>query len=356
MPFGRLKQDNDIKAAQRIYNITIKAKAFDLLRGLLPASTLTNLGITGNGRAFEYLLTLMYGSALDEARSLAQSLFEELNSVIPAFIRRAKDRQGLALQEYHAKTTRRIRELAREFLTEIPADDSNSPAQVRLVVHEDNLAAESKVASAILYGQAEGQSLDSIMSRVKLMPQDDRARIIRSYTEFRSNRRQRPGRAYEMVDYTFEMFTNYGMFRDLHRHRVLTIERQLLSARHGYDIPEELVGAGLDKEFHECMTLSKSTYDILAKSMPEQAQYVVNFAYRYPYFMKMNLREACHMLELRSAPQGHPDYRRVCQTMYQEICRVHPVLAEGIKFVDMGGYKLERLDAEKKTELKRNEI
>ena len=131
------------------------------------------------------------------------------------------------------------------------------------------------------------------------------------------------------------------------------MERQLLSPRHGYDLPQELIEAGLDGDFADCMYLTKQVYEAMSKTMPEEAQYVVSFAHRYPYFIKMNLREACHMIELRTAPQGHPDYRLACQKIYSEIKRVHPALCEGIKFADMNRYSLERLDAEKKTEKKR---
>lgn len=351
VPFGSLKSEEDVEAAKRIYNVTIKAKGLDLLRGLLPAATMTNVGITGNGRAFEYLLTLMYSSRLKELRSIAEQLFGELNAVIPSFIRRANDRYGQALQEYIAKTEGAVSKLVENHLSGLVTEENPEP--VRLLDHEDNFQAEVKVASAILYEQAKGQSLHRITNYVKSMPKEDRNRIIRSYAEFRTNRRHRPGRAFEMVDYTFELFTNFGMFRDLHRHRVLTMERQFLSTRHGYDLPPQLMQAGLDKDFQDCMYLSKSVYEAIAKTMPEEAQYVVNFAYRYPYFIKMNLREACHLIELRTAPQGHPDYRAVCQRMYGEIKRVHPTLAEGIKFADMNAYQLERFDAEKKTEKKR---
>lgn len=353
VPFGSLKSEEDVEAAKRIYNVTIKAKGLDLLRGLLPAATMTNVGITGNGRAFEYLLTLMYSSRLKELRSIAEQLFGELNAVIPSFIRRANDRYGQALQEYIAKTEGAVSKLVENHLSGLVTEENPEP--VRLLDHEDNFQAEVKVASAILYEQAKGQSLHRITNYVKSMSTEDRNRIIRSYAEFRTNRRHRPGRAFEMVDYTFELFTNFGMFRDLHRHRVLTMERQFLSTRHGYDLPPQLMQAGLDKDFQDCMYLSKSVYEAIAKTMPEEAQYVVNFAYRYPYFIKMNLREACHLIELRTAPQGHPDYRAVCQRMYGEIKRVHPTLAEGIKFADMNAYQLERFDAEKKTEKKRQQ-
>jgi len=352
--FGALRSKKDIEAARKVYNITIKAKALDLLRGLLPASTITNVGITGNGRAFEYLLTLMYGSPLKEIRGIASQLFAELNSIIPSFVRRANDNYGQALQDYVSKTGIAARNLAQHHLSTMSAEEN--PKHVELVEFEDNVHAESKVASAILYEHAQGLSLQKISSYVRSMAPAERAGIIKSYTEHRTNRRHRPGRAFEMVDYTFELFTNFGMFRDLHRHRILTMERQLLSARHGYDLPQELASADLDKEFRDCMYLSKAAWEAIVRSMPEEAQYVVNFAFRYPYFMKLNLREACHMIELRTVPQGHPDYRAVCQKMYEEIRRVHPVLCEGIKFVDMGNYRLERLGSEKKTENRRQSM
>jgi thymidylate synthase ThyX len=354
VPFGNLREDKDIEAARRVYNMSIKAKALDILRGLLPASTMTNIGITGNGRAFEYLLTLMYGSKLKEIRSIASQLFDELNSLIPSFIRRANDKYGQALQEYTSKTRSAIDDLAKFHLSGIPPEEE--PELVRLVDYKDNSEAEVNVISAILYEHAQGQSLHRIANYVKSMPIEERNRVIRTYTEFRTSRRHRPGRAFEMVDYTFELFTSFGIFRDLHRHRILTLERQLLSTRHGYDLPPEMVDSGLDKDFRDCMYLSKHAYEEIAKTMPEEAQYVVNFAYRYPYFVKMNLREACHMIELRTAPQGHPDYRIVCQKIYNEIMRAHPQLAQGIKFVDMNRYQLERFNAEKKSEKKRQRV
>ena len=351
VPFGNLMADKDIQAANRAYSMTIKAKALDLLRGLLPASTMTNMGITGNGRAFEYLLTLMYRSKLKEINSIAVQLFDELSMVIPSFVRRANDRYGRALQEYLAKTDSAIAELARASLHTIPTEEEPEP--VRLIDYKDNFQAEVNIASAILYEHAFGHSLQGITNYVKSMPAEERNKVIRAYTEYRTNRRHRPGRAFEMVDYTFEFFTNFGIFRDLHRHRMLTIERQLLSTRHGYDLSPELVDFGIEKDFIDCMYLSRQVYEEISKTMPQEAQYVVNFAYRYPYFVKMNLREACHMIELRTMPQGHPDYRTICQKMYSEIKRVHPELAHGIMFVDMNRYELERLNAEKRTEKKR---
>jgi hypothetical protein len=290
----------------------------------------------------------MFASNLKEIKMLASQLHSELNLVIPAFIRRANDKYGQALQTYLTDTRSALSELAHYYIKNIKAD--KNPHSVKLLSYEDNCEAEINVASAILYEQASGQSLEKITQYIRSIPAEDRHKIIQTYTKLRANRRHRPGRAFEMVEYTFEMFTNFGMFRDLHRHRILTMERQLLSTRHGYDIPAEIINLGIAKDFKDCMYKCNEIYEMISK------KYVVNFAYKYPYFIKLNLREACHMIELRTVPQGHPDYRKVCQRMYTQIRRVHPILAKGIKFVDLRKYELERFYAEKNVEKKRRRL
>jgi thymidylate synthase ThyX len=354
IPYGNLKLSKDIESAERIYKATIKAKSLDVLRGLLPASTLTNLGITGNGRAFEYLLSTMFASNLNEIKKMADQLHTELKVVIPTFVKRANDKHGKTLQSYLVDTRNAISELARYYIKHIKVEEN--PQSVKLLNFEDNSESEIKVASAILYEYAEGQSLERITQYIRSIMPEDRQKIIQTYTKFRTNRRDRPGRAFEIVEYTFEMFTNFGMFRDLHRHRILTMERQLLSTKHGYDIPAEIIDLDIAKDYKDCMYNCKEVYEIISKKMPEAAQYIVNFAYRYPYFIKVNLREACHIIELRTVPQGHPDYRYACQKMFSQIKRVHPILADGMKFVDLNRYELERLDAEKNAEKKRLEL
>lgn len=349
--YGNLNSSTDIESARRVYESTIKAKTLDVLRCILPASTLTNLGITGNGRAFEYLLSTMFASDLAEIKLLAGQLYAELDIIIPAFIKRANDKYGQSLQRYIIDTKKAISVIAQQSLTGIEID--SSPQNVKLLNYEDNFEAEVKVASAILYDSAVGHSLEKIIHYIKSAPEHERHEVIQTFTKFRNNRRQRPGRAFEMTQYTFELFTNFGMFRDLHRHRILTMERQLLSTKHGYDIPPEIYGLDILKDFKDCMYKSHEVYEMIVKKKPEEAQYVVNFAYKYPYFMQINLREACHMIELRTIPQGHPDYRTVCQEMFRLIKEVHPILASGIKFVDLNTYELERFGAEKNMDKKK---
>ncbi|HET9806622.1 MAG TPA: FAD-dependent thymidylate synthase [Nitrososphaeraceae archaeon] len=349
--FNNLKESGDIKSAQRVYKSTIKAKSLDLLRGLLPASTLTNLGITGNGRAFEYLLTRLSASNLSEMNVLSDQLYEELNLIIPSFVYRAKNQYGISMQNYLKNTKDIILKMAKEYLSHITINSNLN--YLNLIFYEDNLEAEVKIASSILFEQAAGHTLTKITEYVRSLPIEDRHKIIKAYTSLRTNRRQRPGRAYEMIEYTFEMLTNFGMFRDLHRHRILTLERQLLSTKHGYDVPKEISDLGILNDFKDCMYKCNEVFEILVKDYPEEAQYVVNFAYRYPFFIKLNLREATHMIELRTVPQGHPDYRYICQEIFKKIRDVHPLLSQGIKFVDLNDYSLERLSSEKNIEKKK---
>ena len=353
-PFSKLTNQQDIESAKKVYGSTVRSRALDILRNLLPAATLTNLGITGNGRAFEYLLTKLYCSELTELRNLANLLNSELDCVIPSFIKRVNEKHGKSLQLFITNTNREISKMTDKYLGNLQPD--YSPQDVRLIDYTDNKDALVKVASAILYENAHGQSLYDIIKLVKSFTQEKIKEIIFAYTKFRGNRRHRPGRAFEMVEYLFEMFTNFGMFRDLHRHRILTIERQLLSTKHGYDIPKEVIYSGIEKDFKDCMYLSDNVYRKLAKTMPYEAQYAVNFAYKYPYFIKINLRELYHMVELRTIAQGHPDYRYICQEIYKKVNDVHPLLTKGMKFVDLNRYELGRFETEKRSEMKRRQL
>ena len=350
--FLKLSNQDEIKSATRIYNATIRAKALDILRGILPASTYTNVGITGNGRAFEYLLSVLFSSNLEEERILADKIHRELDTTIKSFVKRANDVYGKSLQNYLGRIRRNSANLSKKYIT--------SKTKTRLLVdltdYDTERKAEEEIISAVLYEQSSGASYREINSQVKKFNQAKRKKIIKSFSDLRQNRRHRPPRPFEMTEYTFDFLTNFGMFRDFHRHRVLTLERQLLTTDHGYVIPEEIQHLGIKKDFEDCMYKSSEVFNLLRLKTPEQAQYVVNFAYNYPFFMKLNLREATHLIELRTVPQGHQDYRKVAQEMFKAIKKVHPNLCRIIKFVDLKSYKLERLEAEKRIEEKRKKI
>ena len=364
--FSNLKDSSAIKSARLIYQSSTRAKALDILRGLLPASTLTNVGITGNGRAFEYLLTVLFSSSLDEERRLATQIKKELDTVIKSFVRRSNDKYGLQLQKYLQRTKRLAHDhFVRYGGGSITAADTDKTAttilytkgeQTRLVDYPTQGSAINKIVAFILYEQANNVSYAQVLSHVKQMPAEHKNKIITSFANIRQNRRQRLSRAFEAVEYTFDLINNFGMFRDLHRHRTLTLQRQLLTTNFGFAIPSELSEIGLSDTFQECMDNTRYVFNKICRKHPLQSQYVVNFAYNYPYTIRMNLREAAHLIELRTIPQGHADYRRVTQNMYHQINKVHPILAQLVKFVDTRTYDLERFESEKKTESKRKKL
>lgn len=344
-PFPYLKDERGADLAQKAYNRSIRATALDALRGLLPASTLTNVGITGNGRAFEYLLTILYGSKLEEERRLAESLRCELDSTISSFVRRSNDKYGKSLQHYHNEIRDEAARLSGIHLSKMGPKKNGT---LNLCWYEPEDTAMNKIVAALMYEQSPGATYDAIYRRVQSMTPETKTGIITSFAGLRKNRRHRPPRAFEMTGYTFDLINNFGMFRDLHRHRVLTIHRQLLTTDHGYVVPPIVRDAGIKEEFQECMDYTKDVFERMSPTYPQQAQYIVNFAYNYPYTMHMNLREATHLIELRTSPQGHIDYRRVAGSMYDQIKQVHPRLCEIIKFVNKEGLSLTRLEAEKK--------
>src|SRR5207248_9438100 len=199
--------------------------------------------------------------------------------------------------------------------------------------------AEDKVLAAMLYPYLELPD-DQILARVRRMSGDERASLVRAYVGDRTNRRHKPGRALERTAYRFDVLSDYGAFRDLQRHRMLTVEWQPLSPRHGYSVPAVVLDAGLGERYHEAMARSAGLYDALVGRFPAQAPYAVSLAYRVRYAIQLNAREAMHMLELRTTPQGHPDYRAVCQEMHRLIAiqAGHPLVAEMMRFVDHGTY------------------
>ena len=347
--FSKLKEESDIKSANMIYKGSTKAKALDILRGLLPASTLTNVGITGNGRAFEYLLIVLASSELKEEQDLASKIKKELDVTIKSFVRRADDKYGKAFQKYLKDIKDKTKSISKKEIKSTPTKGRTT----KLVDYESEKNAINKIITGIIYEQSPSTPYQDILHQVRKLTMEKKSKIVNEFVKLRKNRRHRPPRAFENIYYTFDLCNNFGMFRDFHRHRALTLERQLLTTDQGYSIPNEIKILGIERDFRECMDKTKITFEKIRKKFPEQAQYVVNFAYNYQYFMKLNLREACHLIELRTVPQGHVDYRLVAQEMFSQINKIHPLLSKIIKFVDLKNYDLERFESEKRTEDKR---
>lgn len=334
-----------------VYRQSIRAKAFDALRGILPAAAVSNVGIYGTGQSYEMLLVRMRASALPEARAYAAMMLHELRKVIPSFLKRVDmPERGGAWSAYQVANTGAMQEVAARLL----GDEQPQPRPAVTLADFDP-DAEDKLVAAMLYPYSDLPD-DQILARVRALGADEKLAVARAYAGERSNRRQRPGRGLERIGYRFDVVSDYGAFRDLQRHRMLTIEWQALTPQHGFVRPEAVDEAGRREAFDEAMERSAELYGDLAGPFPAQAAYAVALAYKVRYVMQLNARAAMHMLELRTGPQGHPEYRRVCQEMHRLIAEQagHRIVAEMMTFVDHGTYDLERLEAERRAETRRS--
>ncbi|WP_420450297.1 FAD-dependent thymidylate synthase [Ilumatobacter sp.] len=333
-----------------VYRTATRAKALDAVRGMLPAAATSNVGIYGTGQAFEALLLRMRAHPLPEARDYSELMLHELRKVIPSFLRRVDvPERGGAWSEYLSTTRERSRAIVEDLFGGAPVEPSR---EVTLVDFDPD--AEDNIIAAICYPHATLPE-SQILERVRTFGVDERVALLRAYVGERSNRRHKPGRAFERSFYRFDVLSDYGAFRDMQRHRMLTIEWQRLTPNHGYARPDLVDEAGVGGVFDESMERSAALHDALSEGFAEQAPYAVAMAYRMRYSMQYNVREAFHMLELRSSPQGHPSYRRVALEMHRLIAEQagHHALAAAMDFMTTEAPELERLESERRAEARR---
>ena len=342
----------DDAGGDRAYRMSIRAKALDDLRGLLPAATRSNVGIYATGQAYENMIIRMRARPESEVHAYADLMVEELRKVVPAFMKRVdRPDRGEAWSRYIEDCVRATESIARDLV-----DDSKITHQsdeVRLTDFDPE--GEVKVVAAALYSVTR-RSDEELLDLAREMTSEERTRVLAAYVGNRVNRRHKPGRAFERTYYRFDILGDYGAFRDLQRHRLLTIEWQPLSIHHGYTLPEAVADAGAKEEFDRVMNASQEVYEALvAEGLTLVAPYVVPMAHRIRYVIQMNAREAMHLIELRSSPQGHPAYRRIAQHMHDLIAEEagHRALAAAMSFVSFEEVDLERLEAERATDRRR---
>ncbi len=337
--------------ADAVHRSAIRAKALDTLRGMLPAATQSNVGIFGTGQAFEALLLRMFANPLEEVHACAREMLTELRKVIPAFLVRVDqpDRGG-RWSRYFAEAKASTAAVAVELL-----DSARPEPRDEVMLTDFDPDGEAKIVASALYAVSDLPD-DQLMAAARRMSADERARVLRAYIGERANRRHRPGRAFERTTYRFDVLTDYGAFRDLQRHRLLTLEWQPLSPRHGFTEPEAIREAGAEDDWTRVMDASAELHEeIVRADLTDVAPYAVAMAYRVRFYMDMNAREAMHLIELRTAPQGHPAYRRVCQRMHRLIADVagHHAVAAAMTFADHSTVELERLGSERALAAKR---
>jgi thymidylate synthase ThyX len=350
-----LTDEKEIKEFNRVYKFDLKTKACDTARIVLPAATITNLAMVANGRSFEHLLKRLYSSGNPEYVDLGNRLHDTLNKFIPKYVKRANP----SGEGYMIDTERRARE---QMLREFPefcrfARSAEEVAWLELpeLVSDTPEAVAHLLANS--YFPHARVPFSTIVARLLQEPKDKLVGFLKEILGERASRRDRAGRAFEHgYPATFELVGNFGIFRDLHRHRILTQQRQLLNPHLGFTVPDDVEAIGMGDEVRALEAEIRALYDKLDADLgPEAAQYCVTFGHHIRFMMGYSLRESQHLNELRTIPQGHPDYRRVCQKMHLELVRRAPWLGEIglLKFVDHNDYPWSRAAAEAKQSAKR---
>jgi len=310
----------------------IKAKALDLLRGLLPASSLSHMGIFATGQTYEQLILHLLAHPLPEARSYGRMILEEVKAVIPSFLVRVErpDRGGEWISYLESRARAGERWARRLGLEAEPADSADGPSVNLLRVE----GSEEDLLAALLF-ESSVTSEQQIREAVANLDADERAALLADLVGQRANRRHRPGRGFEALLYRFEIVADYGAFRDLQRHRMLTVQWQSLTPDLGAGIPEQVELAGCGEDYRRALDLSAAEYERLrGQGLETAAPYALCLGYRIRFILDLNAREAMQLIELRSGREGHPSYRAVAHEMHAQIASIHPSVAAAMVHVD----------------------
>lgn len=336
----KFPKEHDISKAA--YKAALRAKVLDCLRGLLPASALTNMGIYGNGRFFETLIQKLNCHNLAELQDVGRKAHTELTKVIPSFVRRSEP--GHRHQKTHSEYTEQMQNELKMLCERHTSNLGRMKGPgVRLLNYDPE--GPHKCAAAMLFGQSEA-GLMELQEYCRSLSDEELGRIFDTSCNYRENRRHKSPRGLEHATFTFEISADYGVYRDLQRHRMLTQDRQLLTCNYGYYVPNEIRETEMEAPYREAMDAAKEVYDQICDELPEEAQYIVPMAYNMHWYFHVNLRALQWLCELRSSPAGHPSYRFIAQEMAKEVSTVLPIFERFFKFVDYDGYELGRLGQE----------
>ncbi|MDP4038464.1 MAG: FAD-dependent thymidylate synthase [bacterium] len=365
--FEILNPRENFDGDDRAYRTTIRAKAFDTIRTMLPAGIVSNVGFFGSAQAAANMLRRLLSSELAEARTIGQMALQELRhpDAAPAFFNQIDDPvKGVPWVQYFRDTREQARQLVRQIEEENPLLSGTSitlPAEnvVDLAYADPNN--EVRVAGAILYEfDTLGRMQIDCDELARAMSPEERAELIHTYCGKRGslgssegNRRWKPGRAFEHARYSFNLLIDFGIMRDWKRHRMLTIDWGKVTPYFGWTVSPFIEDMEQLELYQQAMEKSRSLYELLESDHPEAAQYAVCLAYRMRVSMEINARALMFMLELRTSQQGHPSYRRIGQQMHQLVCEVDPVIGECMSYVDYQEYNLEREAAETRLSIKR---
>ncbi len=331
-----------------------RAQACDVVRAVLPVATTATVGIYASGQALESLIMHLLGDDLPEAVVVGNQLLQEGRKVIPTFLERAdKPERGGATIAYNANTRHAVAELANKYL---PDNHSSETEPVHLMSYWPRN--ELDLVADMLYEHSD-LPLKDLQAQVTKWSMAKKEEVFGAYMGERLNRRHKPGRAIEKAHYSWDLVCDYGIFRDLQRHRMVDdMNWQLLSPRYGYEVPKLVEDAGLTEMFEKCFDLSLELYSKLQSAgYALEAQYATLLGHRMRWKVTYNAREAFHIHELRTTPQGHPGYRKLVHQMHEKLAEVHPLMAEAMRFVNQDeDPELTRLAAERATQFKLQQL
>lgn len=332
-----------------------RAQACDAARGVLPVAVTSTVGIYASGQALESLIMHLLADELPEARATGEKLLEHGRQIVPMFLERAdKPERGGATIAYMANTKAAVKKLAHEALPDYHAATATQAVNLVDFWPKNELL----LVPDMLYEHS-NLPLDQLQAEVNAWPYAKKAAVLKTYVGDRLNRRHRPGRALEKAHYSWDLVCDYGIFRDLQRHRMVDdLNWQQLTPRYGYDIPELVESAGLAEQYEACFDTSLQLHSLLQQSgYALESQYATLLGHKMRWKVTYNAREAFHLHELRTSPQGHPGYRKLVLQMHEKLAEVHPLIADSIKFVNTDeDPELTRLAAERYTQFKLNQI
>jgi len=333
-------RDGDSSAA---HERACAAKALDLVRGLLPAASLSHMGIFATGQTYEQLILHLLGHPLPEAQECGRMVLQAVQGVMPSFVSRVErpERGGEWVSYLQRRTAAGRSWAARLGLDQAEAARAGGGPSVRLLRVEGEEEATST-------------SEEATREAVEALGDDARTRLLADLVGDRANRRHRPGRGFEALRYRFEIVSDYGAFRDLQRHRMLTVQWQTLTPELGAGVPEEVDRAGCGEEYRRALDVSAGEHARLAAAgLPHAAPYALCLGYRIRYVLDLNAREAMQLIELRSGREGHPSYRAVAHEMHALINAVHPAVAGAMTHVDRDAEpRLERILSEMRAQVR----
>lgn len=353
--YVRNKSDTPENERDIAWKGATRAQACDAIRDVLPVATKSTVGVYVSGQALESLIMHLLGDELPEAQSTGQSLLEQGRKIVPMFLERAdKPERGGAMIAYRANTTEQVKALAKKYLP-----DNYSATNAEAVTLIDFWPKNEMLLLPDMLYEHSNLSLEQLQAEVSAWPYAQKTAVFNAYMGERLNRRHRPGRALEKAHYSWDIVCDYGIFRDLQRHRMVDdMNWQLLSPRYGFDMPKLVEEAGLTDQFEDCFDISIKLYSEMQESgYPLEAQYATLLGHKMRWKVTYNAREAFHLHELRTSPQGHPGYRKLVLQMHEKLSAVHPMLAEAMRFVNTDeDPKLTRLAAERYTQFKLSQL